>query len=150
MRNDAHKRQSIIIGLGDNGREVVEQFQEQFDQPDFSAGHEKKTDPDDLAIVLFGGQKSHQELAGTDSGAHIFAANDSIQLLQAIENAFSYLLKQSPVRDFSFTFYLDVFVAGAWRDAEFRSLLHYCLICIERIVRLRYGSVFSHIEERKN
>jgi hypothetical protein len=144
------KCQTIVIGLGQDGREVIRQFRTQFDPSGPAVEFSARPDRSDLALISFADDPSEMTATIKDSEEHQFFATDKTQLLSSIDSAFEYLLKQRPVRDFSFTYYLDVFIVGSWRDAEYLRLLHYALICIERTVRIRYGSIFSQIEERIN
>jgi len=136
------KCQTILLGIGDTGQRVVRQY-----LAEYGDTIQLKRDTGGKVVVLSHGKPLERHVA--DDGA--FGHSSSEQgLLDQIAAAFETLLGDRPVRDFGQTYYLDVFVCGAWRDEEFRNNLPLVLPFIERLAHERYASIFNPGEDLRN
>ncbi len=139
----AQKCQTIIIGIGEAGSRVARDFLAEYGA--VSETSPERGVPDHLAIV------SHREGVRKDcSRSGMFVSGDESALLDNIAAAFGRLLGERPVSDFGFSYYLDVFVCGAWSDPEFGFHLPLVLTFIERLGHERYGSIFTPRDDIRN
>lgn len=136
------KCQTILLGIGDLGQKVVRQYAAEY-------GCTKESEDRNRAKVIALSHGERPPPAGAACRPVLYSRTRD-ELLDRLAEAFASMLGDRPVRDFGHTYYLDVFVCGAWRDEEFRRLLPLVLPFVERLAHERYASVFNPGEDTRN
>lgn len=140
----SQKCQAIVIGIGPIGEQVVDQFLADYGK--YRGMGLENTVPEQIAIISHReGGRVHDPIDGCR-----FFSHDEQSLLENIARAFDYLLGDRPVSAFGFSYYLDVYLCGAWMDGDFRFHLPLVLTFLERLGHERYGSIFNSREDRRN
>lgn len=145
----AQKHQAIIVGIGATGAAVADRFVS--DYGDACGATRRARVPEHVAIV------SHNEgdLAVAAVGCAAdddrwFATHDEPGLLGCVARAFERVLSERPDSDYSIAYQLDVFVVGAWADADFGHHLPLVLSFIEQLGHKHYGTMFTTRDDRQN
>ncbi|MBU8922641.1 MAG: hypothetical protein KOO63_12555 [Bacteroidales bacterium] len=138
------KCQSIILGIGEMGEQVAQHYLDEYGE---GSSEDINREDSSTFIVLSHCTKRSGKI---DRSPDRLWSSSENKLLENIATAFEKLLGDRPVKNFGYSYYLDVFVCGAWRDEDFRFYLPLVLPFIERLAHERYSSIFSFRDDLCN
>lgn len=139
------KCQAVIIGIGATGGEVVRQYLREYGVGEGSS--EQPAAPRNVSVLM---HVDGPEGPSSDPANGIFRSHDEHELLRETHHAIARLLGDRPIEYFGHTYYLDVFVCGAWKDEDFRYHLPLILPFLERTAHDRYSSIFTGWDDIRN